>query len=113
MLDLDVLSRFASDMAAAYGRLATGLSAPSSKPLQYVKGPDLVDILPGYRQRAVAKFMSGVGADGASTREVNDGIGYDFSNTYTTMHRLKDLGIVELVAGVQPQRWRLAARYRK
>lgn len=113
MIDGDALARFAADMAAAYTRLARGLTTPETEPARFIKGPDVASLLRGHRQRAVFKFLQTVGEEGRTTGEVNDGIGYDFSNTYTTVHRLKDLGIVEMVPGVRPQRWRLLARYRR
>jgi hypothetical protein len=42
-----------------------------------------------------------------STREISDAMHYDFSNTYMTMRRLAQLGLVRLVPGSRPQRWRL------
>jgi hypothetical protein len=112
MLDNKALAQFAIDMAGAYTRLAERLREPEARPHHIMAGPELVEILPGYRQRAVYEYLKGEGGEGKLTREVNDGIGYDFSNTYTTLHRLKNMGIVELIPGVRPQRWRLSAQYR-
>jgi hypothetical protein len=114
MLDRKILVRFATEMARAYTRLAEGLDESDEKPVQMriVAGPKLVDILRGHRQRAVYEYLRNVGEEGRTTREVNDGIGYDFSNTYTTLHRLQGLGIVEMVPNARPQRWRLAPAYR-
>lgn len=113
MIDADALSRFAADMAAAFNRLAEGLAPPPPDSRRIVPGPDLATLLRGSRQRAVFKYLLTVGDDGATTGQINDSISYDFSNTYTTVHRLKDLGLIELVAGVSPQTWRVVDRYRR
>jgi hypothetical protein len=116
MLDSGLLKRFALDMAAAFSRLADGIEvAPAaSRAIQAqatVSQAKVASLLPGHRQRAVFTFLQGVDEDGATTGQINDGIGYDFSNTYTTMQRLQQLGIVKLI-GEGPQRWRLAEEYR-
>jgi DNA-binding transcriptional regulator GbsR (MarR family) len=44
-----------------------------------------------------------------TTGEIAAAIEYDFSNCYMTLRRLEQLGIVLLVPGTRPQRWRLVA----
>jgi hypothetical protein len=113
MIDADVLRRFAADLSAALNRLADSLTpAPTDRP-RIVPGPDLASLLRGSRQRAVFKYLLTVGDEGATTGQINDNISYDFSNTYTTVHRLKDLGFIELVPGASQQTWRVVARYRR
>ena len=46
------------------------------------------------------------------TAEIAAGIEYDKPNTYTTLRALERAGLVEMVRGQTPQRWRLAPRYR-
>lgn len=110
-MESEVFARFATEMAAAYSRLAEGLRAPRSERSSR-DDARVIDGLTGHRQRAVFEYLRDVGDDAKLTREVNDGIGYDFSNTYSTLRRMRDMGIVEMLAGVRPQRWRLAARFR-
>jgi hypothetical protein len=113
MVDTKVLARFAADVGAAYSRLAEALADPEPKPDRVrIVGKRAVDVLRGERQRAVYEFLAKAGDDAKTTREINDGIRYDFSNTYSTVHRLKDLGFLEMLPGVSPQTWRLAAEYR-
>lgn len=112
MIRADVLREFASDMAAAYTRLAAGLAVSAEQPVRVVEGRKLVDVLPGSRQRAVYEVLRQVGEEGLTTGAINERIGYDFSNTYTTMHRLLQLGIVERVPNARYQTWRLAEPYR-
>lgn len=110
MIDRKALVRFASEMSAAFSRLADALEAPEAKPVSMqIVGRTPADRLRGERQRAVYGYLEGVGDEGRTTAQVNEGIGYkDFSNTYSTLHRLKQLGIVEQVPGAHPQTWRLA-----
>ena len=113
MDDRKALARFASEMAAALTRLADALREPVSQPARVaVSGEELVSMLPGHRQRAVFEYLKSVGGKPQLTREVNDGIGYDCSNTYTTLQRLKQLGVVEMLPGIRPQQWRLAQPFR-
>lgn len=112
MIDADALSRFATDMAAAFNRLAEGLTPPAIARPRVVPGPDVATLLRGSRQRAVFKYLLTIGDEGATTGQINDNIRYDFSNTYTTVHRLKDLGFIERVPGASPQTWRVVAQYR-
>lgn len=111
MIDADALRQFGADMAAAFDRLANSLA---TAPDQSRAGPrtDVSLLLRGSRQRAVFKYLLMVGDDGATTAQINASISYDFSNTYTTVHRLKKLGFIELVPGVSPQTWRVVPRYR-
>jgi len=109
-MEPELLARFATEMAAAYSRLAEGLRAPQGD--RTARDRRVVDGLSGHRQQAVFEYLRKVGDDAKLTREVNDGIDYDFSNTYSTLRRLRDMGIVEMLAGARPQRWRLAARFR-
>jgi hypothetical protein len=113
MIDADALSRFAADMAAAFNRLAEGLAPPPTERPRLVPGADVATLLRGSRQRAVFKYLLTVGEEGATTAQINDNIRYDFSNTYTTVHRLEDLGFIEMIPGVSPQTWRVVARYRR
>jgi hypothetical protein len=113
MIDADALTRFAADMAAAFSRLAEGLSPPPADGPRIVPLKDVSVLLRGSRQRAVFKYLQTVGNEGATTAQINDNISYDFSNTYTTVHRLKDLGFIELVPNASPQTWRIVAKWRR
>jgi hypothetical protein len=112
MIDADALRRFGADMAAAFDRLAESRAPPPDRP-GIVSLADVSLLLRGRRQKAVFKYLMTVGEEGATTAQINDSIAYDFSNTYTTVHRLEELGFIEMVPGVTPQTWRIVAKYRR
>jgi hypothetical protein len=114
LLDADALRRFAADMSAAFNRLADSLTPPAAadRP-RFVPVEDVSGLLRGSRQKAVFKYLRTVGDDGATTAQINDSIAYDFSNTYTTVHRLKELGFIEMVPDTTPQTWRIAKKWRR
>jgi hypothetical protein len=114
LIDADALRRFAADMSAAWNRLADSLTPPpaAGRP-RFVAVQDVSVLLRGSRQRAVFKYLRTVGDEGATTAQINDGISYDFSNTYTTVHRLEELGFIEMIPDISPQTWRVAKRWRR
>lgn len=67
----------------------------------------------GARQQKILALPGLADEPGMKTSEINDAIGYgDVPNTYNTLQALQRQGIVELVPGATPQRWRLTERYR-
>lgn len=66
----------------------------------------------GQRQQQILE-LPGLGAeDGMKTSDVAGEIGYEVPNTHSTLQALERNGLVELVPGATPQKWRLAPRYR-
>jgi alkylated DNA nucleotide flippase Atl1 len=95
------------DLAAALDRLAEsplgadllGQAAP------HPRGPR--------QQQIVDVLLNEEGEDGLKTGEIAAAISMDQPNAYTTLQSLQGQGIVEMVPGVQPQRWRLVQQYRR
>jgi alkylated DNA nucleotide flippase Atl1 len=94
----------ASELASA---LDTAVSVPSDVPsvdLPVARGP---------RQQEIVETLSNLnGEEGLKTSEIGDRISMDSANAYLTLQALQKQGLVELVPGVEPQRWRLAPKYR-
>ncbi len=68
----------------------------------------------GPRQQQIVGILDNAeGEDGLKTGEVAAAVSMDQPNAYTTLQSLQGQGIVEMVPGVQPQRWRLAPQYRR
>lgn len=95
------------DLAATLDRLGqepNEASVPAT-PAPEPRGPrqkQIVDVLAGHEDE-----------EGMKTGEVASAISMDQPNAYTTLQALQNQGIVEMVPGVQPQRWRLAAQFRR
>jgi alkylated DNA nucleotide flippase Atl1 len=66
----------------------------------------------GERQRQILELPDLATEDGMKTSDVANGIDYEVPNTHSTLQALERNGLVELVPGASPQRWRLAPRYR-
>jgi alkylated DNA nucleotide flippase Atl1 len=66
----------------------------------------------GQRQEQILAAPGLATEDGMKSADVALAIDYDGPNTHTSLQALQKAGLVELVAGVTPQRWRLAPRYR-
>lgn len=67
----------------------------------------------GSRQRDILALRGLATEEGMKTADIAADSGYsDVPNTYNTLQALQRGGIVELVAGASPQRWRLTAAYR-
>jgi len=99
-----------TEIATAVTELASGfesttvLSATEAIPAPPTRGP---------RQQAiVATLMACESDDGLKTGEIAAAVEMDQPNAYTTLQTLQNQGIVEMIPGVQPQRWRIAAKYR-
>ena len=99
----EALARFMTQLARAADQLAADLT-------QQPAVPDLTAITEQLGSRQAEAYTAIYSADhDLSTREVSELIGYDFSNCYTTLHRLEQLNLIEQVPGAKPQRWRLRA----
>jgi alkylated DNA nucleotide flippase Atl1 len=105
------LAKFARAAGDALLTFAGDLEATTSV-------PDLVDqdveipIGRGLRQQQILELPGLATEDGMKTAEVAAAIQYEVPNTYSTMQALERAGLVEMITGATPQRWRLASRYR-
>jgi alkylated DNA nucleotide flippase Atl1 len=97
------LARFFTQLAAAATELAADLEGPRADEV-LAESPVLEGL--GSRQRLAYEAVAAATRD-LGTAEVAAAIEYDFSNTYMTLRRLEQLGLVELVPGAKPQRWRV------
>lgn len=66
----------------------------------------------GKRQRQIVDVPGLADETGLKTSEIANAIGYEVPNTYSTLQALARQKIVEQVPDSDPQRWRLARRYR-
>jgi alkylated DNA nucleotide flippase Atl1 len=100
--------RSAADAATDF---ATALDAATSVPDE-VNGLD-IPVARGPRQQEIIEILSGIsGEEGLKTADLGNRISMDSPNAYLTLQALQKQGLVELVAGVEPQHWRLAPKYR-
>jgi alkylated DNA nucleotide flippase Atl1 len=103
-----------SEVALATHDLAVALERLSDSPVgadfRVTPGPQVR----GPRQQQIVDLlMHDVGEDGLKTGEVAAAVSMDQPNAYTTLQALQGQGIVEMVPGAQPQRWRLVSQYRR
>lgn len=66
----------------------------------------------GDRQQQILDLPDLAAESGMKTSDVANRINYEVPNTHSTLQALERNGLVELVSGASPQRWRLAPRYR-
>lgn len=66
----------------------------------------------GQRQQQILELPGIAAEDGMKTSDVASEIAYEVPNTHSTLQALERNGMVELVPGATPQKWRLAPRYR-
>lgn len=74
---------------------------------------DLTSRARGARQREILAVSGLRSEEGLRTGEVADAITYDEANTWNVLRSLEAQGLVETVPAAQPQRWRIAAVYRR
>lgn len=67
----------------------------------------------GERQQAILDLPELASEHGMKTSDIARAISYETPNTYTTLQALERANLVEMISGVTPQTWRLAARYRQ
>lgn len=103
------MAHLARQVAEALSEFAEALERG---PAGAVEVPELPEGRGARQQRILA--LPGLADElGMKTAEINDAAGYgDVPNTYNTLQGLHRQGIVELVPGATPQRWRLTDRYR-
>ena len=66
----------------------------------------------GQRQQQILELPGLATEDGIKTSDVANEILYEVPNTHSTLQALERNGLVEMVPGSSPQKWRLAPRYR-
>lgn len=66
----------------------------------------------GQRQQQILELPGLATEDGIKTSDVANAISYEVPNTHSTLQALERNGLVEMVPGSSPQKWRLASRYR-
>ncbi|GGK96048.1 MGMT family protein [Mangrovihabitans endophyticus] len=106
------LAKFARAQAALFGDLAAELEAAAQVPNLTADGDVEVPTGRGQRQQQILAVPGLATEDGMKSADVALAIDYDGPNTHTSLQALQKAGLVELVPGVTPQRWRLAPRYR-
>lgn len=107
------LAKFARAAASALLTLADDLDAAAAVLPDLAPDGDVeVPIGRGQRQQQVLELPGLATEDGMKTSDVAGGISYEVPNTHSTLQALERAGLVEMVPGASPQRWRLAPRYR-
>ena len=66
----------------------------------------------GSRQAFVYRILAGASDEGLPTSQIAAAMDYEVPNTYLTLQSLARAGVVELIAGLKPQRWRLHPKQR-
>lgn len=106
------LARFARATAVACLALATDLEALSSLPDLTAIETVEVPTGRGQRQQQILDLPDLATEVGMKTSDIAHAIDYEVPNTHSTLQALERAGLVEMVPGISPQRWRLATRYR-
>ena len=106
------LANFARAQAALFSGLAAELEAAAQVPNLTSGGDIEVPTGRGQRQQQILAVPGLATEGGMKSADVALAIDYDGPNTHTSLQALQKAGLVELVSGVTPQRWRLAPRYR-
>jgi alkylated DNA nucleotide flippase Atl1 len=105
------LAKFARVAGDALHALASDLEAATSVP-DFAAEEVEVPVGRGERQQQILELPGLATEDGMKTSDVATAIDYDVPNTYSTLQALHRAGLVEMISGATPQRWRLAPRYR-
>jgi alkylated DNA nucleotide flippase Atl1 len=105
------LAKFARTAGEALLTLATDLEAAAPVP-ELADEEVAVPVGRGQRQQQILELAGLRTEEGMKTAEVAAAIDYEIPNTYSTLQTLERAGLVEMIPGVTPQRWRLAPRYR-
>jgi len=106
------LAKFARAQGELFLNLAADLEAAAQVPDLTADRDIDVPTGRGQRQQQILGVPGLATEDGMKTADVAIAIDYDGPNTHTSLQALHKAGLVELVPGATPQRWRLAARYR-
>lgn len=103
----EVLATFFRDLSRAAlevaDRLHVALPADGDDPAEAPEGL-------GSRQHKVYSILAEAKEDGLTTGAIAKAMEYEVPNTYLTLQSLMRNGLVELISGSRPQRWRLRRR---
>jgi alkylated DNA nucleotide flippase Atl1 len=106
------LAKFARSSAELLLALASDLEASAALPELIDEADVEIPVGRGQRQQQILE-VNGLGDEGGlKTAEIAEVINYEVPNTQSTLRALANAGLVEMIPGVTPQRWRLASRYR-
>jgi alkylated DNA nucleotide flippase Atl1 len=99
--------KFHRALERAHGDYAESLAA--------ALGEDVIDTpaLRGAVQRRIAGLRDLATTAGMTAGQIAKEVDYDEANTYTAVNGLEKTGMVELVEGSSPRRWRLAVKHRR
>jgi alkylated DNA nucleotide flippase Atl1 len=106
------LAKFARAQGELFLKLAAELEAAAQVPSLDTGADVEIPTGRGQRQQQILAVPGLAAEDGMKTADVAAAIAYDGPNTHTSLQALHKAGLVELVPGATPQRWRLAPRYR-
>jgi alkylated DNA nucleotide flippase Atl1 len=106
----DAVVRLAAKLAEALQSFVQEYNAPIDDGLTEEQLPSSL----GHRQRQAHEILLAGPSDGMKTAEIAEAMKppYDVPNCYLTLRSLLNRGLVELLAGSSPQRWRVANRAR-
>jgi alkylated DNA nucleotide flippase Atl1 len=96
------------DLEQAMGRAAAGMAA-----LLEADVAEEAPAVKGAWQRKIARLPGLSLEQGMTAGKIAHGVGYDEANTYTVLNALEKSGLVELVPGSSPKRWRLGVKHRR
>jgi DNA-binding MarR family transcriptional regulator/alkylated DNA nucleotide flippase Atl1 len=106
-------AQLARSFAAALIEFANQLESDEEVLIVGTEGvEEPVDQVSGFRQKQILSLDGLRNEQGLKTGEIATAIGYTEPNTYMTLRVLLEANLVERVPGAEPQRWRLAVRYR-
>ena len=119
------IAQFCIEAGEALTRLGRALGAAASVAAPGGEGGDtdredtmarLVGSAPGSRQKETLAVPGLESEEGLTTAQVHAHLRRsinDEPNTNGTLHRLVQLGLIEIVHGAEPRRWRLATTWRR
>jgi len=108
---LAAVSRFVRAVSSTLCDLAADLESAPPAPQPTGDQPE-IPLGRGARQQQILDLPGLLTEQGMKTADIAAAIDYQQPNTWSTLRSLDRAGLVELVGGRAPQRWRLATRYR-
>ena len=102
--DNEALAALAISIAEDLQRFANAIREPALTEGEEDEASELSGM--GPRQRQAYDLLRRVSAEGIKTSELAEAMQYDVPNTYLTLKSLVNRGLVEMVPGSSPQRWR-------
>ena len=100
-------ARFAESVGRACQQLANDLRAQGATMASTVDALEPMPAL-GKRQKQILDLFQDDSGRELTTREIAEAIGVDTANTWSTLRRIEAMGLVLLIPGSRPQRWRLS-----